>query len=103
MTNFDIYLIIYLVQHPIFIVSRFPIFLLYTILTCCCDKGAEFDDNEEFQDRILSFDFVAYELGRLNNFQNHPIGRNEFEYNRRLSFVRAQSIRQRPEAVAPPS
>lgn len=42
------YLIVYLLQHPIFIVSRFPIFLLYSILTCCCDKGADIDDNEEF-------------------------------------------------------
>ena len=38
-TRLDMYFIVYLVQHPIFIISRFPIFLLYTILTCCCDKG----------------------------------------------------------------
>ena len=102
-TYLDMYLIVYLLQHPIFIISRFPIFLLYSILTCCCDKGVDIDDEAEFEDRILSFDFVAYELGRLNNFENHPVGRNEFEYNRRLSFVRAQSIRQRPAEAQPPS
>lgn len=87
-SRLDMYLIVYLVQHPVFILSRFPIFLLYSILTCCCDKGQEIPDDTEFEDRVLSFDFVEYELGRLNNFENHPVGRNEFEYNRRLSFVR---------------
>ena len=67
-SRLDMYLIVYLLQHPIFIIARFPIFLLYSLLTCCCDKGADIDDNEQFQDRILSFDFVPYELGRLNNF-----------------------------------
>lgn len=98
-TMLDIYLIVYLLQHPLFIVARFPIFLIYSILTCCCDKGQEFNDDEKFEDRILSFDFVPFELGRLNNFENHPVGRNEFEYNRRLSVVRAQSIRNRPDAA----
>ena len=67
-SHLEMYLIVYLLQHPIFIVARLPIFLIYSILTCCCDKGNDIDDNEEFQDRIISFDFVAYELGRLNNF-----------------------------------
>ena len=88
-TKLAMYLIVYLLQHAIFIVSRLPIFLCYSILTCCCDKGNEIDDDAEFEDRILSFNFVQYELGRLNHFANHPVGRNEFEYNRRLSFVRA--------------
>lgn len=93
-SRLDTYLIIYLLQHPIFIIARIPIFLIYTIVTCCCDKGAEIDDANEFQDTILSFRFIDYELGRNNNFVNHPVGRNEWEYNRRLSFVRQQSIRQ---------
>lgn len=90
-SRLDLYLIIYLLQHPIFIIARIPIFLLYTILTCCCDKGAEISDDNEFRDTILSFKFIEYELGRLNNFEHHPVGRNEWEYNRRLSFVRQQS------------
>lgn len=47
-SRLDMYLIVYLLQHPIFIIARFPIFLLYSFLTCCCDKGADIDDNEEF-------------------------------------------------------
>ena len=87
-TRLDIYLLIYILQHPIFVIARIPIFILYTILTCCCDKGNELGEENDFRDRILSFDFIPYELGVLNNFQNHPVGRNEFEYNRGLSIVR---------------
>ena len=78
-----------MLQHPIFMVSRLPIFLIYTLLTCCCDKGADYHDLDKFDGRILSPDFTTFEAGRLNNFQHHPVGRNEYEYNRRLSFVRA--------------
>jgi len=88
-SRLDTYLIVYLLQHPIFIIARLPIFILYSILTCCCDKGVEFNEDNEFKDRVISFDFIPYELGRLNHFANHPVGRNELEYNRALSFVRA--------------
>ena len=76
--------------------ARPIIFILFTLLTCCCRSGATVADDFKFEDRILSFDFVEYELGMLNNFEDHPVGREEFEFNRRLSFVRAQSIRGRP-------
>jgi len=92
-SRLDIYLMVYLLQHPIFIIARLPTFLLYSILTCCCDKGDDINEGNEFRDRVLSFDFIEFELGRLNNFENHPVGRNEWEYNRRLSFVRQQSMR----------
>ena len=42
-TNLDTYLILYLLQHPIFIISRPPMFILYSILTCCCQKGENLD------------------------------------------------------------
>ena len=42
-SNLDTYLIIYLLQHPIFIASRIPIFILYSILSCCCNKGIDVD------------------------------------------------------------
>ena len=67
-SNLDMYLIIYLLQHLIFMVARAPIFLIYSILTCCCEKGEMLPDEFKFEDRILSPDFVEYELGRLNNF-----------------------------------
>ena len=64
-----------MLQHPIFLLSRPVIFLLYSIVTCCCDKGDELPGDFNFEDRVLSLDFVDFELGRLNNFENHPVGR----------------------------
>ena len=61
MTQLDKLLIVYLLQHPIFMLSRIPIFIIYSILTCCCDKGHDYGPGEEFKDRIISFDFVSYE------------------------------------------
>ena len=40
---FDTYLIIYCLQHLIFITMRIPLFFLYTMLTFCCDKGNEYN------------------------------------------------------------
>lgn len=62
------YLIVYLLQHPIFIISRIPIFILYSILTCCCDKGDEVNARDEYRDRVLSMDFIPYMLGQNNAF-----------------------------------
>ena len=93
------YLIIYLLQHPIFILARVPIFFIYSILTCCCEKGESMAEDFKFKDIVLSLDFVEYGLGRLNNFADHPVGRAELEYNRRLDFVRAESIRGRPQEL----
>ena len=81
-TRLDMYLIVYLLQHPLFIVSRLPIFIVYSILTCCFDKGQDIDEDNNFQDRILSFDFIEYELGEHNNFENAPVGRQEWNFNR---------------------
>ena len=86
--NLSTYLIVYVLQHVIFIVARIPIFILYSILTCCCDKGRDYGDDEKFEDRVISFDFIEYELGLLNNFENHVVGLNELEYNRHLSVIR---------------
>jgi hypothetical protein len=38
---------VYILQHVIFIVARIPIFLLFSIFTCCCDKGEELTDDED--------------------------------------------------------
>ena len=47
-TNFDVYCILYICVYPAFYVARVPIFLLYSMLTCCCDKGREYNDFEQF-------------------------------------------------------
>ncbi len=61
-SNLDTYLIVYLLQHPLFIASRIPIFILYTIISCCCDKGIDVDAANEYKDRVISFDFIPFEL-----------------------------------------
>lgn len=38
-SNLDTYLIVYLLQHPIFLVARIPILLIYMVVTCYCDTG----------------------------------------------------------------
>ena len=93
-TRLDMYLIVYLLQIPIFWIARLPVFCLFEFMTCCCDKGEDIDmDIADMKDRVIAYDFVEYELGRLHNFQHHPVGRQELEFNRNLEFVRAQSIR----------
>ena len=37
---------------------------------------------------MISYDYINYEKGLNHNFANHPIGRNEIEYNRSLNIVR---------------
>ena len=98
-SNLDLYLILFLLQHPIFMVARIPIFFLYTLLTCCCDKGVDHNESEQFKNAVIHFDFIPFELGQLNNFENHLVGRNELQYMRRLSLVRSVSIRERQAAA----
>ena len=45
-TDFEMFLTIYLFQHAIFLVARVPIFIIFTILTCCCSKGEELTKDE---------------------------------------------------------
>jgi hypothetical protein len=80
-------LLIYICQHAIFIIVRIPLFICWSILTCCCDKGQEFSSEEKFEDRIISFDYIEYELPNRGNFTNHVMGPSELAYNRGLSLV----------------
>ena len=92
-SHLDLYLILFLLQYPIFVVARIPIFFLYTILTCCCDKGEYHSDDAQKEHTVIHLDFIPYELGQLNNFENHLVGHNELQYIRRLSFVRDETMR----------
>lgn len=80
-------LLIYICQHAIFIIARIPLFICWSILTCCCDKGQELSSEEKFEDRIISFDYIEYELPNRGNFANHVMGPSELAYNRGLSLV----------------
>ena len=98
-TDFNTYLWIYLLQNLIFLVARLPIFILFTILTCCCSKGHELREDEngerlpdgelpKFKDIILSYDYIDWQLNANHNFEHHVAGFQEFEYNRRLQSMR---------------
>ena len=66
--EFDTYLLVYILQHVIFIVARIPIYLLFSIFTCCCDKGELLIEDEDgnvvdepkFRDRIISYDYIKW-------------------------------------------
>lgn len=66
---------------------RVPLFMCWSILTCCCDKGQEYSAEEKFEDRIISFDYIEYELPNRGNFANHVMGPSELAYNRGISLV----------------
>ena len=80
--NLDIWLILYLLQHPIFFIARIPLFALFSCLTCCCDKDGYQEDHNPNQ--LISFDYIEYNLRQNNNFRNHARGLNEIQYNRSL-------------------
>lgn len=70
-TRFDLYLIIYLAWNVIKYILRWPIFILFELLTCCCDKGDtdEVDINSEnLESHIFHFNYVKHHTERLNNF-----------------------------------
>lgn len=95
----DTLLIIYMCQHPIFIVARIPLFILYFVFTCCCDKSQEVNGEYEFKDSILSFEYIDWQNREVDNFQGFAAGPREVEFNRNLSVVRG-TIRNRQSGNA---
>ena len=64
-------------------------------MTCFCNKGADYADDDKFEDRIISYDFINYEKGTIQTNRaeaNHPNGENEIEFNRRLNILRESQI-----------
>lgn len=86
-------------QHPIFIVARIPLFILYFLFTCCCDKSQEVNGEYEFKDSILSFEYIDWQNREVDNFQGFAAGPREVEFNRNLSVVRG-TIRNRQSGNA---
>ena len=82
--NLEVYLLLYWAQHIIFIIARIPIFFVYQILTCFCDRGNDFYEDSKFEDTILSFDYIGYEKGEIEGQGAQPVGQNEIEFRRRL-------------------
>jgi len=57
-TNFHINCLVCALMHPIFMIGRIPIFAVYAILTCCCDKGGDLDEEFPYNKLIISYDYV---------------------------------------------
>lgn len=57
-TNFHINCLVCALMHPIFMVARIPIFLIYAIFTCCCDKGDDLNDAFLYEKLIISYEYV---------------------------------------------
>lgn len=79
-TQLDMLLIIYVLQHPLMFVARIPLFIVYTLLTCCCDKSPMTHSRKEFKDLIISLDYVKYQYEDHNNFENHHAGMNDLQF-----------------------
>ena len=73
-TNFHINCLLCALMHPIFIVARIPIFAIYAILTCCCDKGEDLGEDFPYNKLIISYDYVEGHLEEQENnlFRNRP-------------------------------
>lgn len=93
-------LYMYVLQHGIFWAARPILFIAYSILTCCCDKGQDFGDNEEFEDRIISYSYIEKETENHGGFANHS--RNpmaEMAYQRDLSQVASRAAAEQEKLV----
>lgn len=56
--QFENLLIIYGLQHVIFIVLRPLLFFIWTFFTCCCNHDDEVPENYDFDMSLVSFDYV---------------------------------------------
>jgi hypothetical protein len=86
--HIDVILYLHVLQHAIFLAARPILFIVWSILTCCCDKGQEFGENHSFDDTIISYEYIAYETQNRGGFEhipNNPIA--ELSYQRNLSQV----------------
>lgn len=93
-------LLTYMLQHAIFIISRPIIFIVYSIFTACCDKGQEFSESEEFEDRIISYKFIESENENHGGFEHHS--NNPFEemsYQRNMSMVSMRAAAKHEEEL----
>ena len=93
-------LLVHVCQHALFIVARPIFFIAWSILTCCCDKGREFGENESFDDCMISYKYIEHETEFRGGMLNHPVGLAEVSYNRRLSQVAREGQQRHDEFAA---
>lgn len=93
-------LLVHVAQHILFLVARPILFIVYSILTCCCDKGREFGENETFDDCMISYKYIEHETEFRGGMQNHVVGMAEISYFRRMSSVAREGQQRHDELVA---
>lgn len=92
-TALPLMLILFIAQHPTFMICRWPVFFAIYCLSICCDKGQDFPANYEFKRLSISYDYILYETEGVQNFENVPVGAAELNFQRDIQIVRQQSIR----------
>ena len=66
--QFENLLILYGIQHLIFIVFRPLLFLMWTFMTCCCQMDEEYPEDYNFDDSIISFNYIKYHREYFREF-----------------------------------
>ena len=69
-TYFDYICLFWAIMHPVFMLFRIPIFILYAIFTCCCDKGETLDGEFPYDKLFISFDYIEEHETEARNGQN---------------------------------
>ena len=68
-TRFHINCILICAIHPTFMIVRLPIFIIYTLLTCCCNKENRlFDGFPVYKERMISFEYIDRNEGLRAEF-----------------------------------
>jgi len=58
--NFDAILILYCAQYLIFLVMRPILYTLWSFMMCCCDRGMEYEKEDQFDWSIISFEYIEF-------------------------------------------
>lgn len=69
--TFENILIVYCAQYLIFVVMRPILFTCWSILTCCCPKGKEYDPSETFEWSIISNEYQESRNSFYNGFRDY--------------------------------
>ena len=86
--QFENLLIIYGIQHLIFICFRPLLFSIWTVLTCCCDHGSEFPENYKFESSIISFDYIAHHTEYYKEFRHYRTAEEERQFQQNMVLMR---------------
>lgn len=68
------YLILYVIQIPMFIAARPIAFFVWTLVTCCLPMGDEYDADNQYHWSIISPDYIEY----FAHFRNIEIQQRSF-------------------------